>query len=337
MIVRRQRRSTSPAASRRALHHLLFVVVIAHRAAAVGAELGFERAVDDFVGGVDAVPRGHDEVRRDERARAEAPAQLPFVLPMQRRPRTGARRRRRCRPGCLRGRRRRRRLTRPGATPTANSRAVNDETNERERRPGAELSQPHGPESVRADLTRATRHTCCCGHHFTVSLPPCVVYIRGAASAGNFAVPAASGLLVRRRADFHARLPSRRRNVIEDRTLSLSRWVWPWRSPRRPPLPRTPRHPAGQAARRRLASSPEGRHQDGARRRPDGCEAVEEEDQVSDHEKVVGHVGVGYLGLTTLPLARRATAFRRRSARRSSAFATGSRRRSASTSASASA
>ena len=28
-----------------------------------------------------------------------------------------------------------------------------------------------------------------------------------------------------------------------------------------------------------------------------------EEDDVSDHEKVVGHVGVGYLGLTTLPLA----------------------------------
>jgi len=27
------------------------------------------------------------------------------------------------------------------------------------------------------------------------------------------------------------------------------------------------------------------------------------EDAVSDHEKVVGHVGVGYLGLTTLPLA----------------------------------
>ena len=28
-----------------------------------------------------------------------------------------------------------------------------------------------------------------------------------------------------------------------------------------------------------------------------------EEDEVSDHEKVVGHIGVGYLGLTTLPLA----------------------------------
>ena len=28
-----------------------------------------------------------------------------------------------------------------------------------------------------------------------------------------------------------------------------------------------------------------------------------EEDDVSDHEKVVGHIGVGYLGLTTLPLA----------------------------------
>ena len=31
--------------------------------------------------------------------------------------------------------------------------------------------------------------------------------------------------------------------------------------------------------------------------------AVAAEDEVSDHEKVVGHVGVGYLGLTTLPLA----------------------------------
>lgn len=30
---------------------------------------------------------------------------------------------------------------------------------------------------------------------------------------------------------------------------------------------------------------------------------VEVEDEVSDHEKVVGHIGVGYLGLTTLPLA----------------------------------
>jgi hypothetical protein len=28
-----------------------------------------------------------------------------------------------------------------------------------------------------------------------------------------------------------------------------------------------------------------------------------EEDEVSDHEKVVGHIGVGYLGLTSLPLA----------------------------------
>jgi hypothetical protein len=31
--------------------------------------------------------------------------------------------------------------------------------------------------------------------------------------------------------------------------------------------------------------------------------ATPAEDEVSDHEKVVGHVGVGYLGLTTLPLA----------------------------------
>ncbi len=30
---------------------------------------------------------------------------------------------------------------------------------------------------------------------------------------------------------------------------------------------------------------------------------VAEEDEVSDHEKVVGHIGVGYLGFTTLPLA----------------------------------
>jgi hypothetical protein len=30
---------------------------------------------------------------------------------------------------------------------------------------------------------------------------------------------------------------------------------------------------------------------------------VEVEDEVSDHEKVVGHIGVGYLGFTTLPLA----------------------------------
>jgi hypothetical protein len=30
---------------------------------------------------------------------------------------------------------------------------------------------------------------------------------------------------------------------------------------------------------------------------------VEEEDPTSDHEKVVGHIGVGYLGFTTLPLA----------------------------------
>jgi hypothetical protein len=31
--------------------------------------------------------------------------------------------------------------------------------------------------------------------------------------------------------------------------------------------------------------------------------ATPAEDAVSDHEKVVGHIGVGYLGLTTLPLA----------------------------------
>ncbi len=31
--------------------------------------------------------------------------------------------------------------------------------------------------------------------------------------------------------------------------------------------------------------------------------AAAAEDAVSDHEKVVGHIGVGYLGLTTLPLA----------------------------------
>jgi hypothetical protein len=30
---------------------------------------------------------------------------------------------------------------------------------------------------------------------------------------------------------------------------------------------------------------------------------VEEEDAISDHEKVVGHVGVGYLGLTNIPIA----------------------------------
>jgi hypothetical protein len=30
---------------------------------------------------------------------------------------------------------------------------------------------------------------------------------------------------------------------------------------------------------------------------------VEVEDEVSDHEKVVGHIGVGYLGFTTLPLS----------------------------------
>jgi hypothetical protein len=36
--------------------------------------------------------------------------------------------------------------------------------------------------------------------------------------------------------------------------------------------------------------------------------AVEEDDPTSDHEKVVGHVGVGYLGLTNIPIAGAAAA-----------------------------
>lgn len=36
---------------------------------------------------------------------------------------------------------------------------------------------------------------------------------------------------------------------------------------------------------------------------PKAATPVPAEDAVSDHEKVVGHVGVGYLGLTTLPLS----------------------------------
>ena len=41
---------------------------------------------------------------------------------------------------------------------------------------------------------------------------------------------------------------------------------------------------------------------------PAGARKVEEDDPTSDHEKVVGHFGVGYLGLTNIPIATGGTA-----------------------------